>query len=131
MDPETPPKMDPKSSPRGFELEVENLSNFEVDFEPNLAPTWHPKNWVSGAFLGSTLASKLDMASEPGFDRFLIDFGSILDRFCIDFGLIFDVPSLSAAPAAFKASSAFAYLPLHAVPTLWPTCPARRNARSA
>ena len=34
-----------------IEYEVENLSNFQVDFECNLAPTWSPKNYPFERFL--------------------------------------------------------------------------------
>ena len=75
------------------------------------------------------LASFGHLAPEPDFDIFLIDFfgsifarclmhsGSNLDRFLYDFlsFLFFELRTLS----------------LVAVPTSWPTEPARRNARSA
>ena len=65
--------MDPKSSPRGFELEVENLSNFEVDFERNLAPTWLQLGTQKEGFWGlwgPMLASFGCLAPELDFDRF-------------------------------------------------------------
>ena len=74
------------------------------------------------------LASFGHLAPEPDFNRFLIDFGSIFDRFLIDSGsnldrLLYD--SLSFLFFELRTLS------LVAVPTSWPTAPARRNARSA
>ena len=42
MDPESLPKMEPTSPPRGLKIGFQNASNFGVDFKLNLAPTWAP-----------------------------------------------------------------------------------------
>ena len=88
--------MPPKSSPERFKNSIRNgmkkLSNFKVDFDRNLAPTWPSKKYFFGVLGNPMSASFGQLAPEPVFDRllstldqFLIDLCAIFDQFLIDF----------------------------------------------
>ena len=89
-------KIDPKRVPKGvgnhgrFCMPSGTCKNrFFGQHGPNLAPKMAPSWSQNGTKIGPKRLSEAKSAPELIFDRFWIDFWSILGRFWVDFGTIF------------------------------------------